>query len=353
MQPGGAGGGGSTGMTGNSGSGAGIGPWWGFACPGGPYAANPLPSDAAVQRVEGVPPSDDFVAEADNLVILEGPVWYGGELFLSQIDHGPLIDFGGGGGGFDPGDATPKAAPPARVLKVTDAGQVSIVLPEAGSNGLALSPSGNLALCSHKTGSVAQVDANGASLLDLASMYMGSRFNSPNDLAFGPDGSLYFTDPDYQAPSPTPQAATRVYHVAPGAASVTALVDERAQPNGVTFSVDGKTLYVSASDGVLAYPVMADGSLGAGTRFASTRSDGMGMDCAGNLYMTSNQSVIIADPTGTEIGRIMVPGVQAVSNIAFGGAEHRTIYITAQGSSASGSAPGLFKITGSIPGMPY
>jgi len=336
----------------------------GFACPQPPFAATPVASGAAAQRIAGVPPDDSFISDANDTVILEGPVWLDGSLYVSEIENGSAFGIGTGPGGGLPGGGGPGAgggsgggnasqAPPGRILKITDAGAVSVAVADVGSNGLALDPSGMLVGCSHKTGSIARFSLAGGKPVDLVSTYMGARFNSPNDLTFGADGTLYFTDPNYQAPSPAPQAAQLAYRVPPGSATATPVGSGISQPNGITMSPDRKTLYISGSNGVFAHPVMADGSLGAASPFASDlvrSSDGMGIDCAGNLYTTSNQNVIIVSPQGKEVGRISVAGVTSVSNVAFGGADHKTIYITALG---NGTRGGVFKVASQIPGMPF
>lgn len=326
----------------------------GFVCPQPPFAATPVASGAAVQRIAGVPPDDSFITDANDVVILEGPVWFDGNLYVSEIENGSAFGIGpgfGGQGNSGGGNSTP--APPGRILKISDAGAVSVAIPDVGSNGLALDPSGALVGCSHKTGSISRFSLAGAKPVDLVSNYMGIRFNSPNDLTFGADGSLYFTDPNYQAPTPAPQAAELAYRVPPGSTTATPIGNGISRPNGITLSPDRKTLYISGSTGVFSQPVMADGSVGARAAFASDllrSSDGMGIDCAGNLYTTSNQTVIIVSPQGKEVGRISVPGVTSVSNIAFGGADHKTLYITALGNGTHG---GVFKVASQIPGMPY
>jgi gluconolactonase len=325
----------------------------GFVCPAPPFAATPIASGATAERLAGVPPNDAFISDANDTVILEGPVWLDGNLYVSEIENGSAFGNGpglGGGAGAD-GNATP--APPGRILKISDAGAVSVAFADVGSNGLALDPSGALVACSHKTGSISRLSLGGANPVALVSSYMGARFNSPNDLTFGADGTLYFTDPSYQAPKPAPQAAQLAYRVPPGSTSATPIGNGITQPNGITLSPDHKTLYISGSNGVFSHPVMADGSLGASSPFASDvvrSSDGMGVDCAGNLYTTSNQNVIIVSPQGKEVGRIAVSGVTSVSNVAFGGAEHKTIYITGLG---NGTRGGVFKIASQIPGMPF
>ena len=87
----------------------------------------------------------------------------------------------------------------------------------------------------------------------------------------------------------------------------------------------------------------------------------MTIDCAGNLYGAvitsgSGASVIVLSPAGAQIGLLAVPGVFSATNVAFGGADHKTLYITAQGSGVAQQgqqAQGLFQVTLNVPGMPY
>ena len=59
---------------------------------------------------------------------------------------------------------------------------------------------------------------------------------------------------------------------------------------------------------------------------------------------------IIVNPTGSGmmIGSLTLAAVQSVTNIAFGGADHKTLYITGLGNSK-----GLFQMTMNLPGRPY
>jgi gluconolactonase len=309
-----------------------------------------------------MPPTDDFAASQD-LVILEGPVWVNGVLYLSQINSGPpFFGFPGGfpgqPGATDTTDTTtapqePPAPPPSRVLALHGDGRVSILAPEGGSNGLAVDASGRVLTANHLVGGITELSLNGGSQTTLVNQYAGVRFNSPNDITVGRDGTIYFTDPDYQAPVPAPQSETRAYRLPPGATEALPIVEGRRQPNGITLSPTGETLYISAQDGILAYPVQSDGSLGQGQPFAQgvvSTSDGMAVDCAGNLYTTNNQSVTIVNPQGVEVGRINVSNVQSVTNVAFGGDDSKTIFITSLGT--SGRA-GLYQVKAEIPGMPY
>jgi gluconolactonase len=150
----------------------------------------------------------------------------------------------------------------------------------------------------HKDGTLTRFAMpSGTPATPVASMFMNARFNSPNDLAIRSDGNIYFSDPNHQAPNTPPQSATRAYRVAPGGA-ITPIPNEQSpdqlgNPNGITLSLNEDFLYVAAAVG-RRYPVMADGSLGAGTDFPAISSgDGMVVDCAGNLYVARDQSVSV------------------------------------------------------------
>ena len=96
---------------------------------------------------------------------------------------------------------------------------------------------------------------------------------------------------------------------------------------------------------------MPDGSVGPKASFGAgtyTGSDGMTMDCAGDLYVVDGDAVVVLGPTGAELGRIAVPGVQSASNVAFGGADHETLFITTLDSN-----PGVFQVALGVPGLPY
>jgi len=233
---------------------------------------------------------------------------------------------------------------------------VSVAMADAGSNGLAVDGAGVLFGAVHADGSISRFDLDAGTRTPVATSYMGNRFNSPNDLAIRSDGNIYFSDPNYQAPSSQPQSQTRVYRVAPGTNAVSVVDATLTQPNGVTLSLDENTLYVSSNSGIMKYPVMSDGSTGTGTQLSSANVDGMTMDCAGNLYgalINSGGTVVVFAPDGTQIdqGMLKVTGTTQITNVAFGGPDHKTLYITAQGNGSQGQ--GLFKVDLAFPGMPY
>jgi gluconolactonase len=295
-----------------------------WACPAGPFK-NPLDGVGSPQVIEGVPPQDGFVQGQG---VLEGPVWRGGALYVTQFEN--------------------HSVPTSRILEWTPDGGVSVFLADSGANGLAVDAKGTLFGAVHKDGSISSF-ADPSNPHALASQYDGARFDSPNDLALRTDGTVYFTDPTWQSPDPAPQPKTRVYRVSPGGS--VAVVDEGLdQPNGVTLSPDETKLYVSGLSGVHRYDVAADGSVSGKIAFAPQLqgSDGMGVDCAGNLYVAYQASVVVLAPTGDKLGQIDVDGAEATTNVAFGGADRRTLFITHRGNSQ-----GLHQLKLNVPGLPY
>jgi gluconolactonase len=302
----------------------------GFSCPAGSF--EPPVLGGTLVRVEGVPPPDAFNDQNRDFTNIEGAVWVDGALYVSEIN---------------PGRALPNQPPPSRLLRVSERGEVSVVLADSGTNGLALSPGGELVGAVHKDGSISRLGLGGSPARALVTAFMGSRFDSPNDLTFHHNGTLYFTDPDYQAPSPRPQAATRAYRVPPGGAP--SVIEELVQPNGITLSKHQDFLYIGGGS-LRRYPVLADGSLGQGQAFGGGGpTDGMVIDCADNLYAATD-GVSVFDAAGRALGRIVVSELTQVTNLAFGGSDHKMLYITGQG---SGSKKGLFKLAMNVPGFPF
>lgn len=322
------GGAGSSGMTPSSSGGV-----TGWQCPPGPFGA-PLPAGATPARMAGIPPADAFNQNGNAFGIVEGPVWSGDALYVSEIGSG-------------------NAPPPSRILEITSMGTVTVLNATAGTNGLAVDAAGRVWAANHATGAISRVSLPEGTLTDVVVGYGGVRFDSPNDLAIRSDGTLYFSDPDYQAPATRPQSKTRVYRVATGSTIATVVDESRNEPNGVTLSPPPAedSLYVSGADGIYSYPVMPDGSVGQRTRFGTLgNGDGMTVDCAGNLYVASNTSIVVLSSTGSEVGRLTLSNVQNATNVAFGGPDHRTLFVTALG---SGAQKGLFQVTASVPGLPY
>jgi len=282
----------------------------------------------------GAPPSGELNAERVAAVmatraepgLYEGPVWVGDALYFSDFSLAK---------GF-----------PSRVRKLAADGKVGTVIEDSGSNGLAVDADGKLLLASHKDKALVRHVADGKPV-PLAGSFKGQVFNSPNDIAVADDGTIYFTDPDWQkAAAPGGQPVTGIYRVAPGGA-VTLVDGTRPNPNGIALSPTGDVLYVNASDGLLmAYPIV-QGVPQAGRALVRglEAADGMTVDCHGNLYVTEHEAkrVRVFSPQGRQLASIRVDA--KVTNAAFGGKDGKTLYITGAGA--------LWRLPLEVRGMPY
>ena len=321
---------GSSGSVGTAGAGGGTAGsnGAGFTCPSGTFTFTPPTGKAS--KVAGAPPNDSF--NMNNWTNVEGPVWIKDSLYFSEMTGSNMI-------------------PPARILKLSG-GTVSVVSADSGSNGLAVDGSGNLIAAVHKDGSLSQIALPGGAATPIVSTYNSKRFTSPNDLAIRSDGTIYFSDPQYQN-NANPQMGERLYRVTPPPTrTVSVIADAPSTPNGVTLSPDEKTLYVSGS-GLKKFTVMTDGSVGAGSDFvASSGGDGMAVDCLGNVYVTGNNTAVVRvySPAGSLLTTIQTDNSGNTTNVAFGGTDHKTLYITAQGTEGQ---RGVFSIAVSVPGFPY
>lgn len=258
--------------------------------------------------------------------ILEGPVWVDGGLMMSNI--GVAVD------------TNPNPAD----LVLLKGGQFSVVKQAYGGNGMTFDAAGNVIIARHLDGTITNLTTGQI----LASSYNGARFNSPNDVVVSSLGDIYFTDPDWQAPAVRPQAAERVYHV-DKAGVVTPFGSVITKPNGVMLSLDEKTLYVGGTNGLYKFAVNEDGSVVDAVNpvvIIKSGVDGMSKDCAGNLYVTTDDKVLILS-TKREvlIGGYSVPGV---TNVAFGGKDGKTLFAT-----TLGARPQVFSAKVTIPGFPF
>ncbi len=299
--------------------------------------------DPAVNALLPAGATLDVVAEGFDWS--EGPLWIPGGLF-----SGGYLIF--------------SDIPPNKVMKWEPGKGVSVYLAqsgyldpiprpnhiapdEPGSNGLVLSPKGELILCQHGNRQVARMDAPldqpAPKFIPVADKHEGKRLNSPNDAAFHRNGDLYFTDPPYgltrKMEDPDKKIPYQgVYRVTPSG-EVTLLTKEMSRPNGIAFSPDFKTLYVANSDPEraiwMAFPVKDDGTLGEGRVFFDATPmvgkhkglpDGMKVDANGNLFATGPGGVLVFSPEGKHLGTLLTG--QATSNCAFG-EDGKTLYVTA------------------------
>jgi gluconolactonase len=217
--------------------------------------------------------------------------------------------------------------------------------PCRNQNGHTVDSEGRLVACEHQGRCVSRIEHDGSRTV-LASQFEGKRLNSPNDVVVKSDGSVWFTDPSYGIDSeyegdaaPSEIGSSNVYRRAPDG-TVSLVIDEMVQPNGLAFSPDESILYVSDTGrshvpdtppAIRAYRVGLDGaSVHAGEQFAVCDSgifDGFRLDRNGNLWTSAGDGVQCFAPDGTLIGKILIPEV--VANVCFGGPKRNRLFICA------------------------
>jgi gluconolactonase len=141
-----------------------------------------------------------------------------------------------------------------------------------------------------------------------------------------------------------------VYGVEPDGKSLRLLANDFAQPNGLCFSRDEKTLFVNDTERqhIRAFDVQPDGTLRGSRVWAETTGeepgapDGMKIDSAGNLYCCGPGGIHVFAPDATCLGVIRVP--EATANFAWGDDDFRSLFITASTS--------LYRIRVTVSGTP-
>jgi gluconolactonase len=173
----------------------------------------------------------------------------------------------------------------------------------------------------------------------LADNDQGKKLNTPNDVVVGPDGALYFTNPNMDLrPGAKQEIPFQGVYRLDDKGNVRLLTNDLTQPNGLAFSPDGKRFYVDDSEqrNIRVYEVTADGSLTNGRIFGEEKGgkengggvpDGMKVDVHGNLFVVGPKGIWVWDANGNHLGTIVVP--EQPANLAWGDPDYRTLYITA------------------------
>src|SRR5438094_1190878 len=222
--------------------------------------------------------------------------------------------------------------------------------PGAG-NGTTFDLQGRLVLCEGDNRRVTRTGADGR-LEVLMDRFEGKRLNRPNDVVCRSDGSLWFTDPGLRVPlaeRELPHAG--VYRIAPD--GTTTLAADCEYPNGLAFSPDERVLYVANTrwtQYIHAFELDAGGAVVRRRIFAGMSSDepdgvpdGMKVDVEGRVYCTGPGGTWVFAPDGKRLGTVRTPEVPA--NLAFGGPDLRTLFLTARTS--------VYTLRATTPGQPH
>lgn len=213
-------------------------------------------------------------------------------------------------------------------------GKLSTFMEHAGrSNGLFIDGKGTLWACADEKNELWTIDVKTKEKKVVVKDFGGKLLNAPNDVWVGSDGSAYFTDPMYKRSYWTrdgaeQQDARAVYHLSPKG-ELKRVEGAFKQPNGITGSLDGKTLYVSDINDKKTYSyTIGEGGVPKDRKlFCEAGSDGMTVDNAGNVYLTSGK-VLVYDKTGKKVTELTVP--ESPANVCFGGKGHKTLFICAR-----------------------
>lgn len=236
--------------------------------------------------------------------------------------------------------------PNNRILQFDSAtGRTSVYRePAEFTNGRTLDLNGHVVECSHGRRAVER-DRNGA-VSTIVDGFDGHRLNSPNDVVVASDGSIWFTDPPYGIlasgleghPGEKEYGGCFVFRFEEATGRLTPVVTDMLHPNGLAFSPDESLLYVAdtsfgdfegGKSHIRVYDVV-DGECRNGRLFAEVSPpvpDGFRVDVEGRVWTSTGDSVLVIAPDGEEVGRIPMP--ERVSNLCFGGADGRDLYITA------------------------
>ena len=273
-----------------------------------------VPKDARIEKVAG------------GFTFTEGPLWRpDGHLWFSDVV----------------GNMVRSLTPDGRFTVLIDhSGGNSAPPPGSyfGSNALIADKDGGILMCQHFNRQIARVDRD-LKISTLVDRFEGKRLNSPNDLVYKMDGSLYFTDPPFGLSGGDRDPAKElqfngVFRYAGG--KLQAIIQDLSGPNGLAFSPDEKVFYVSNFQPRrywMRYDVAADGTVSNGKVFADVSDerdrggpDGMKVDARGNVYGAGPAGIWVFSPDGKHLGTLKTP--ENPSNCNWGD-DGKTLYITA------------------------
>jgi sugar lactone lactonase YvrE len=204
-------------------------------------------------------------------------------------------------------------------------GEIFVELPgKSVGNGIRFNSAGEMFVADYPQHNVLKVNMKTREVSVFAHQ---GEMHQPNDLAIGPDGTLWASDPDWS------KNKGQLWRI-DTSGKVSRVANDLGTTNGIEVSPDGKTLYINESvqRGVWSYRITENGELTEKRlikQFDDHGFDGMRCDVDGNLYITryGKGTVVKLSPQGEVLKEIDVLG-PSPSNICFGGPDGRTAYVT-------------------------
>jgi gluconolactonase len=191
-------------------------------------------------------------------------------------------------------------------------------------NGIRFDSKGMMYVADYTNHNVLRIDPRSRKITTFAHE---GQMSQPNDLAIGPDGTLYASDPNWKA------STGQLWRIDRDG-RVTRLAEGMGTTNGIEVSPDGKTLYVNESvqRNIWAFTITPERTLAEKRlliQFPDHGFDGMRCDVDGNLYVAryGKGTVAVVSPQGKVLREIGVLGARP-SNLCFGGPDGRTVYVT-------------------------
>ena len=315
----------------------------------GPVAITPCEVNVDVVRkdpaIDGIiGPNPKIFKLAEGFEFTEGPVWVrdGGYLVFSDPNANTQYKY------TKDGELSVYRHPSG--YSGADIAEYS----QPGSNGLTLDRDGRLTINEHGNRRVTRLEKDGT-LTVLADRYRGKRLNSPNDLVYRSDGTLYFTDPPFGLPKffadPRKELPfSGVFSLQNG--KLRLVTTDLSGPNGIAFSPDERYLYVTNWDEkkkvIMRYESQPDGTVKNGMIFFDMTSapgedalDGMKVDQKGNLYVSGPGGLWIISAEGKHLGMVIAP--KHPHNMAWGDDDGKSLYLCAR--------DGLYKMRFNVPGI--
>ncbi|MBH0074521.1 SMP-30/gluconolactonase/LRE family protein [Pseudoalteromonas sp. SWYJ118] len=276
--------------------------------------------------IKGVKPT----LVSDEFLFLEGPTWSSKDnaFYFSEMNFASSQALG----------------PDSTIYKLVLPNILTTYLKHSGTNGL-YAKNGSLYTLNHSTQSLSKINIKSKTNTVIVSEFDGLSFSSPNDMTMHKNGDIFFTDPNWQLGERTQQMPyTGVYKLSN--TGVLSLIDATLEkPNGVALSPEQHTLYVGDfSNRVSKYTIDKNGEISPREDFIKiTSPDGIKVDSAGNIYVSSHSKGVINiyTPSGAFIDKIELG--PNVTNLAFGGKNRKTLLIT--------TAKGLFTLDVKVAGL--
>lgn len=223
--------------------------------------------------------------------------------------------------------------PYGRILRVSPAAEWDVVAEYDGwPNGLKIHADGRIFIADHRRG-IMRLDPATGTVAPVLEYVRREGFKGVNDLVFASNGDLYFTD---QGQTGLQDPTGRVLCLRADG-KVDCLIDKVPSPNGIVLTADERVLLVAVTraNQIWRLPLHADGTTTKVMAFITlsgglTGPDGLALDEQGSLAIAhcGLGTVWLFSRLGEPLYRIKSCEGLSTTNVAYGGADQRSLYIT-------------------------